>query len=361
MPSTASAQPGPMVTTSRPPTAGPITISAFSGTASTRFACLSWSRGTSWGSTPAIAGIPAAVDVPLSAASAARCQISRGAGDHERGHRERAEPGTHVGRLDDEGPTEPVGQHAAGEQEHDHRDAVGREDRAQCRGRPADLEDGEGQGDAGHRGAGLVDQPGQPVVAEVRLAQRRQRRGSLMTGHRHLERGDLRLTWTVPVVRGGLAASCISAEASSTSASTLAQASGATHISASERRPWCAASRADHRRSSSWPIARTCCAWSFRGCAFRPRTSVPGVPVALGDAAPDGLLAVRDDLAGLREHAQVVRRVGLRRAELAGELGGAHRRPGEDREDLQPERVGGRPQRGGLVAGHRTSKDMFGG
>ena len=37
---------------------------------------MSWSRGTSWGSTPAIAGMPAAVDVPLTAASAARCQIS---------------------------------------------------------------------------------------------------------------------------------------------------------------------------------------------------------------------------------------------------------------------------------------------
>ncbi len=62
-----------MVTTSTPLIAGPSTMRAFSGTAISRLASLSCSRGTSWGMIPAIAGMPAAVAVPLSAASTAIC------------------------------------------------------------------------------------------------------------------------------------------------------------------------------------------------------------------------------------------------------------------------------------------------
>ena len=74
--STASAQPGPTVTTSAAAMVGPSTTSAPRAIDISTLACCSCSRGTSWGSTAAIAGNVAAARVPLSAASTRKCQCS---------------------------------------------------------------------------------------------------------------------------------------------------------------------------------------------------------------------------------------------------------------------------------------------
>ena len=68
------------------------------------------------------------------------------------------------------------------------------------------------------------------------------------------------------------------------------------------------------------------------------------VPVALGDAAADLLLALHHERADVVQLAQVVRRVGVGELERAGHLGRAHRLGGQQRQDAQPHRVRRRPQ-----------------
>ncbi len=74
--STRTAQPGPTVTTSMVPMAGPIMASPFLENASMALACWMWLFGTTCGTTPCIAGKVNARTVPLSAARTTIIQIS---------------------------------------------------------------------------------------------------------------------------------------------------------------------------------------------------------------------------------------------------------------------------------------------
>ena len=93
---------------------------------------------------------------------------------------------------------------------------------------------------------------------------------------------------------------------------------------------------------------------------------LPGgvVAVALGHPAADLLLALHDELADVVEEAQVVGRVGVRDLQRPGDLGGAHRLSGQQRQDAQPHGVCGGPQpSNGLGVGlvvHLTLQEFLG-
>ena len=104
-------------------------------------------------------------------------------GDHQQ--RDRALQGARddVGDLEHDGPREPVGDHAAAQQEDHHRDGVRRQHLAQRGGGVGDLEDGEGQRDVGHHAAEGVDEPGREEPAEVAFPERGDRVRPLHAGH----------------------------------------------------------------------------------------------------------------------------------------------------------------------------------
>ncbi len=74
--STASAQPGPAVTTMNAPSDGPITVRPLRVSDRSALACCSDSRGTSWGTMPAMAGIDIADTAPWKALSTMIIQSS---------------------------------------------------------------------------------------------------------------------------------------------------------------------------------------------------------------------------------------------------------------------------------------------
>ena len=79
-----------------------------------------------------------------------------------------------VGADEDRPSRQPIGEDAAEQQEHDHRDLAGQQDDAEIGGRP-ELEDGEGEGDDGHAAAELGHDVRAQVADEVALAEHLER------------------------------------------------------------------------------------------------------------------------------------------------------------------------------------------
>ncbi len=225
-------------------------------------ACCSWSRGTSCGITLARAGMLRAVDVPISAARQAICQICAWPLSTSAAIAELTGAGHEVAALDDEGAAEPVGDHAAGEHEDHHRDAVGGEHRAERAGGVADLEHRERQGDTGHGAADHVDEARGEVPPEVGDAQRSER---VRAGHRSIRNAaTVRLVLIVPLVRGRWACSWTSSEARFTSSVASLHTSGLTQSSASVKTAGGSGWR--------WPNRRTqLCAHGLRPARPAPR------------------------------------------------------------------------------------------
>ncbi len=153
---------------------------------------------------------------------------------------------------------------------------------------------------------------------------------------------------------------------------SLATAPGRPTSSASVRRPGPGEDRkcSARRRSSAAIAAYTSRRWAASGrpAKLRRRSwlTVHVVAIPLRHATADPLLAGDLDRAGGVQLAEVVARVRVVQVELPRDLGRGHRRPGQQRQDAQADRVGQRPQLRGRPTriGRRppapTPKDMFG-
>ena len=131
--SMASATPGPTVTTSAAATDGPMIARPARCMDSSTLACWSRPRGTRLGTTLAIAGKLAAASAPLTAVSAMSCHSWTSPRMTKVAMTAWVSPAPMFGHEQHPGPVEPVGDHAAEQQEHHQRDAVGREHPAERR------------------------------------------------------------------------------------------------------------------------------------------------------------------------------------------------------------------------------------
>ena len=170
--STASAQPGPTPTTSRPAIAGPMMPSPLRLKESSALACWSRVRSTTSGTMPIIAGIVKAETAPLmpsmtvSWVSVACPEMRSAAATRLR------EAGEHVRDLEHDDAREPVGDDAPDEEEDDHRQGAHAEHLGQRAGGRVDVQHREGERDRHHDRARGRDRARREVPREPRLTER---------------------------------------------------------------------------------------------------------------------------------------------------------------------------------------------
>ena len=235
--STASAEPGPTVTTRVAATDGPSTASEPRAMDISTFACCSCARGTSWGSAADIAGNVATERVPLTAARTMKCQCATSPVITSRASTPWARPAPVLPiRITRALPTRSAIT-ATDREEHHQRmlwPASTWPSAAPSRSRP-------GRRTRARRSPSWcrhVDHPGRGVASEVGLAQRREQ---ALAVHPPIRNATTeRFTASDPSARGGRASSWTRADASRTRASAFSHTSGLTHSSASVNSslPW---------------------------------------------------------------------------------------------------------------------------